>query len=207
MKRLSSSLALAFAVLLAAVSPATATPAVGLSRDGITYSSSLDAPLFDPVIRWVPGDVRTESFYVRNLRADDADLSVDVLGVSVDSLLASGDLVVAARGADGVWQDVNSPGTHRLVSAVDLASGRASRVDVKVALSGRATNITQIQRLALDVRVLLTQDTGGLVPDDGLDALPDTGAPALWSFITGLALVAGGIILVQRRREKENSDV
>ncbi|MET0930697.1 MAG: LPXTG cell wall anchor domain-containing protein [Aeromicrobium sp.] len=207
MRRFGSYVAASLAILLAAMTPASAHPAVGLSRDGITYSSSLDAPLFDPVIRWVPGDIRTESFYVRNLRADDADLAIDVMSGSVDSLLESGDLMVAARGDDGTWQDVRSPGTHTLVSAVDLASGNASRVDVKVAFSGASTNVTQVQRLNLDVRVRLSQDMDGIVPDDALDMLPDTGAPTLWSLIAGLTLVAGGIVLVQRRREKENSDV
>lgn len=207
MRRLGSCLAASLMIMLAATTPAAATSPVGLSRDGVTFSSSLDAPLFDPVIRWVPGDIRTESFYVRNLHADDSDLAIDVMGASVDSLLESGDLMVAARGAGGTWQDVRSPGTHTLVSAVDLASGNASRVDVKVAFSGESTNVTQVRRLDLDVRVRLSQDTDGLVPDDGLDMLPDTGAPALWSFIAGLILVTGGIILVQGRREKENSDV
>lgn len=206
MMRIGSTIGCSIAILIASVTPASAAPAVGLSRDGVTYSSSLEAPLFDPDIRWVPGDSRTESFFVRNLAADDADLSIDVLGVSVDSLMQTGDLTVSARGADGTWRDVSAPGTHRLVSAVDLATGRAARVDVKVDLSSGSTNVSQVRRLALDVRVLLSQDLG-TPPDDLFGALPDTGAPAPWSLVAGLALVAGGITLARQRRNKESSHV
>ena len=193
-------------IVLAAASPAVAGSRIGLSRDGVTFTRSLDAPLFDPAILWVPGEVRAESFYVRNLAPDDADLAIDVIGESGDSLLATGHVMVSARGGDDVWRDVTTAGVHRLVSATDLVAGRAAKVDVKVALLEGASNTTQTRRLDLDVRVLLSQDAGRPVPDDS-GMLPATGAPALWSLIAGVCLVAAGIVLVRRRREKENSHV
>lgn len=205
MRRISTQIAVALLVVLASMTPSAASPQIGLSRDGITFAPSLDAPLFDPVLRWVPGDMRIESFYVRNLAVDDGDLSIDIIESS-DSMLETGGLMVSARGGDAIWRDVTAPGTHRIVSAADLATGRTAKVDVRVALLPDAANPTQVRRLGLDVRVLLSQDVDRSTPDDS-GLLPDTGAPASWSLIAGLALVAGGTVLVQARRKKENSHV
>lgn len=206
MRRIVSHAAVVLVIVLASTTPAAASSEIGLSRDGIAFAPKLDAPLFDPATLWVPGDVRTETFYVRNQATDNADMSIDVIGASRDSLMDTGALMVSLRGSDAVWHDVTDPGMQRVVSAADLASGRAARIDVKVALLNGAPNMTQVRHLDLDVRVLLSQDTGRPTPvDSGL--LPDTGAPTLWSLIVGLCLVAVGTVLVQSRREKENHHV
>lgn len=207
MSRLVACVFAVIALVVASMTPAVASPSVGLSRDGVSFGPSLDPPLFDPGIRWVPGDTRSASFYVRNQARDDADVAIDVLGVRTDSLLDTGDLTVSARGGGGAWSDVTSPGTHRLVSRVDVPAGNSTRVDVTVAFASESSNASELRRLDLDIRVLLSQDVGDLVTGGGSGLLPDTGAPALWSLIASLILMAGGSVLVQGHRQKENSHV
>jgi len=190
-------------MMLASACPAAADDRIDLSRDGVTWSESLDAPLFDSGTRWVPGDVRSARFYVRNEADQDADLSIDVLGTTVDSLLRTGDLTVSARGGGGPWRDVTTPGRHRLVSTTDIESGETSEVDVTVAFAPASANGSQARTLDLDLLVRLTQDPSDLAPD-GRSLLPTTGGPAAWVLITGLALLGAGILAASRRRDKED---
>ncbi|NRQ50535.1 LPXTG cell wall anchor domain-containing protein [Aeromicrobium stalagmiti] len=204
--------ALALVLILGAALPAAADPEVGLSDDGVTFGPRLTEPLYDPAVVWVPGDERVRTFYVRNESDDDARLSIDVLGSTVDSLMDTGDLSVSARGDGGPWQGVSTAGTHRLVSGVDLPSGDVSRVDVEVALDPTSVNSSQRRRLDVDFRVRLVQKPAGVEdagetvdPPDGL--LPDTGGPVTWVVLVAACLIGGGTILTSRRHEKEDSHV
>lgn len=198
------------ASLLSAVTiagPAHASDEIGLSLDGVTFSSSLSEPLFDPDFRWVPGDEQTRTFYVRNQSRDGADLAVDVLGNKVDSLLGTGDLTIRARGNLGTWHDLDDPGTHRLVDSVGLEASDVARVDVAVSFAGGSSNQSQLRRLELDFRIGLGQDIAELDGGDGGGLLPATGGPALAVLVTGLALVGAGLTVASRRREKEEHHV
>lgn len=176
---------------------------IGLSRDGVTWSGSLEGPLFDRDFRWVPGDEQEQSFYVRNESVDPAVLAVEVLGRQSDSLIETGDLTISARGGDGPWLDVSVPGTHALVSSVRAESGAPTRVDVRVGFDPASTNQSQVRQLDLDLRVTLRQD--GVGPA-GAGLLPGTGGPATVWVLIGLLLLALGIVTA-RSRQKEISHV
>ncbi|EFQ83860.1 LPXTG-motif cell wall anchor domain protein [Aeromicrobium marinum DSM 15272] len=206
MIRSTTTVVLALVLALLVSSPAAADPRIGLSNDGVTFGQGLAQPLYDPEVRWVPGDTRGSSFFVRNQAGEAAFLSIDVLGSEVDSLLETGDLTISARGADGPWRDISTTGTQRLVEDLGISSGQVTRVDVEVSFAPESVNQSQTKQLELDFRVRLTQDPNGVVDiDDGV--LPGTGGAPLPALIIGLALLGGGIIATSRRRQEENDHV
>lgn len=190
------------ALLVGSAAPAVADaePDVELSVDGVTWGPDLTVPLFDPDIRWVPGDTRSATFRVRNSSGDPARLSVDVLGTAVHSLLDTGSLTVAARGGGGAWKVISTPGTHRLVSAVPVAPGGSSRVEIVVAFSAAAANQSMRQDLDLRFRLRLTQ----AAPEGhtGVHDLPDTGGPPPQFLLLGAALAVAGIHQITRTSRK-----
>jgi LPXTG-motif cell wall-anchored protein len=224
-------LVLLVATLLAVVAaPASAEGEIGVSPDGVHWSSSLGAPLFDPTLRWVPGDTRESSMYVRNQAAQAAEMVVDVVGAEVDSLLETGDLTVSGRVDDGDWRDLAGPGTHRLLDAVAARPGEVLKVDLRVAFAATSVNVSQALSLNLNLRVGLTQaeagsndpGTGGTIgePDDSdagsgqddsgsgaIGLLPGTGGPASWVLVTGVALLVTGTIVASRRRKEDELNV
>jgi hypothetical protein len=202
---------IALAPVLAAA-PAHADGELGLSRDGVHWHERLVRPLFDPDIRWVPGDVRTARFYVRNLAPDAGTLSVDVERVRRRALADSGFLHVVARADGAPWTALADGDLARLIDGDDLASGRTIPVDVRVALGAAAPNETMVLSSDLDFRVTLRDadavSSNGAVPRDGTVLqdglrLPATGAVVPpWLPPTGVALVAVGLWLLAGRRRR-----
>lgn len=199
---------------------AHASDEIGLSTDGSTWASILPEPLFASAIRWVPGDSRTESFFVRNQASDDGDLSVRVLASAQDDLMETGDLRISARSGEGPWSRVDEPGTHVLVERV-LAPGERERVDVRVDFDPASTNVSRLRSLDLQLDARLTRsvpdpagerDEKALVGDEEIvsDAgerfgvgglLPGTGGAAFWLLLlAGAAAVAGAATLTHRGR-------
>lgn len=186
----------------------SATPAradetvIGLSPDGVHWSGSLARPLFDPAVRWVPGDVRTARFWVRNQHPDAGDLTVDLERVRRAELLDSGWLDVSARAGAAPWTAVHDGGgLAELLDADDLASGDPVRVEVRVRMGRDAPNGTMVLSTDLDLRVTIV-DADAVAPAVG--ALPDTGtAVPPWLPPLALGLVATGGWLVLRRRRDE----
>lgn len=206
------SLVAAAAVLLA--TPAAADPGrIGLSADGRTWAPTLPAPLFDPNLRWVPGDRRVATFWVRNESGDPADLTIEIVGVGDDSLLRTGDLTVAARPDGGTWREVSHVGTRRLASEVAAPPGRARRVDVAVTLDADSTNRSMTRSVALRMRVVLQQSVPATAPDEARTGdpaprpgvLPTVGGPALWLLLGAVASIATGACLRARHGVAERA--
>jgi len=200
MKRL---MALALAVGLVLIGgPASAANEIGLSRNGVTFTSSLSGSLFDPAFVWVPGDVESETFYVRNQGGDTARLTVDILGEQVSELIESGDLhVTATSGSQGTT--ISSAGDHRLLTVPDVQADQIVPVKVTVAFDEASTNETQLLSSDLTFRINLKQTSAvlGEGDEDGDGLLPDTGAMTpLW--LAGLAAICigSGAALISRRR-------
>jgi hypothetical protein len=199
-------------VLLLTAAPAHAADELGLSRDGVTWTPQLTDPLFDSSVRWVPGDVRSESFFVRNQSSADGRLSIDILGTSIHTLLDTGDVDIDAQGAGGAWVVVSSPGTHRLLSEGSVPAGGVREVVVTVHFDPASTNVSQLKSLELAFRVNLVQDVaadgsdgsdGADGDDDGSGILPDTGAPPAWWGIVGVAILGLGVGATRGARPRE----
>ncbi|MFV0375101.1 MAG: LPXTG cell wall anchor domain-containing protein [Microbacterium sp.] len=197
-----SATAVAVALVLAIAAPARAAGEIGLSADGVTWGSTLPQPLFDAAIRWVPGDVRTARFYVRNQTADGIRTDVDLVASRVEELITTGDLSIDVRIAGGEWVPTTVTGTQRL-SSESIPAGGSYPVDVRVRFFKESANVSQSLPLDLQLRVTLTET----VPDGGSNGggstpnLPVTGGSFdLSSAVVGVTAVGLGIVLAARRR-------
>ncbi|MFT4188474.1 MAG: hypothetical protein QM621_07805 [Aeromicrobium sp.] len=204
-----------FALLLLVSSPARAAEEIGVSRDGVTWSQTLPTPLFDPSVRWVPGDVRTSTFYVRNDGSSAAYLTVAARGADDDRLLADDDIALRARVAGGDWTPLENGASGIALTEQSIARGEVAEIDVEAAFAWESANQSQTKQLALRFDVRLTaaeaSDGGGVDPDEGdpddsglvAGLLPRTGAGVtLWSALTGLVLLLVGSRLTRRRAEE-----
>lgn len=188
--------------------PAHAADEIALSRDGRTWSSALREPLFAPQLRWVPGDVRTSSFHVRNDSATGGDLVVEL----VDARDEPGhrpptgrgfvrrDLTVSSRVAGGPWlgpRASDRPGR----SVVTVPAGGRRRVDVRVAFDASSTLRSRTAALDLRLRVSLAESTSSSAGAGGA-ALPMVGgaASAPWLLAAGVAALGAGLHLRRRQR-------
>lgn len=202
--------ALATLAVVGAAAPASADDEIGLSRDGVSWSRQLDAPLFDDGFLWVPGDVEQESFLVRNDGPSDGELAVDVLTDDPDGLLAADAFHLEARIGTGEWVEIVDGTTVLEPAVLDVPQGARSRVTVRGTFLPETTD--HMDEVApFRVRVTLSEagEVGGEIEGNGDGevggevALPDTGSPfgagVVW---VAAALIGAGIALVRPGRER-----
>lgn len=203
---------MALVVLVLTGSPASAADEIGLSPDGVTFTPELAQPLFDSAIRWVPGDSRSATFFVRNQGGSAARLAVDILGRVPSDLLDTGDISITATGGGTSLTPATDGGTHRLLSRDSLDDGQVVPITITIAFDEDSTNETQLLASTIDFRVTLNGiaaiDSNGAEGQlsDGNAALPDTGAPGLLglAIFAALCLGAGGA-LISRRTDTEGA--
>ena len=176
---------------------------VGVSLDGTHYEESLDAPLFDPRVRWVPGDVRTTDIWVRNQADEAGDLTIDLVPQARQNLFDSGHLTVSARAGTGPWMTVREGEPLRLLARKDVPSRAEVPVTVRVTLAPEAPNGTMVLATDFDLEVTLVdaRASGSDGDHDGPGGLlPATGSPTSWWVLPlGLLLLAGGALMLARR--------
>lgn len=192
---------------------ASATGELGISKNGVDFAASVDN-LFAPDMIWVPGDVRTETFYVRNQGRTPAKLTIDILGSRAASLIDTGDLRIKAFVAGGKFLPVSDRRRHRLLTLEDVPNGRIVPVTVTVAFDDTSTNESQLLSAELHFKVNLTQTaqvrgaeaTGGRSTANGDNnrLLPDTGAPdfLLLGTLAMICLGAGTTFISRRTPTK-----
>ncbi|MEU6137165.1 LPXTG cell wall anchor domain-containing protein [Nocardioides sp. NPDC047086] len=208
---------------LAAAAPAAAsTEPVQLSNDGRTWGVDLPRPLFEPEVRWVPGDSREATFWVRDAGESRGALTVSADIRDADGLVAEGAMSLRLRRGDGRWQEVR-PGDR--ASLGWLERGSQDRIGVIATYAPASGNDTMDRSLTFSLDVRLTGEDatgpGGATPpggngngdgngdgegagDGGL--LPDTGSPVTWSLIAlASLLIGGGTALVLRSKRKGRS--
>lgn len=211
--RLLRLLATLLVLLAIGVAPAYAAQPVQLSNDGRTWAPDLPAPLFDPAVRWVPGDVREASFWVRNAGPDAGTLSVTALVADADGLLAKHAMRLRLRDASGSWTTV-APGSRASLGA--LADGARTRVVVSAAYAAASGNDTERDTLRFSLRVRLTgadeaaghaggPSSGGHAGGQGPGGLlPGTGNPVTWWLCLLAAIsLGGGTALVVRSKRRD----
>lgn len=188
-------------VLLATVpgaAPAHAADDIGLSPDGVVWYDALHRPLFDPAVSWVPGDVETASFYVRNVGPSAARLTIDLRDVRGVELLGADDIVITARRGGGRWLSVENGDAATTLTDSAIRQGGQTRVDVRIRFRWQAPNRVMLGRLPLDFEVRLVQagpsDTG----------LPDTGSDIgrLVVLLAGILIGCGLALLAAARRTR-----
>ncbi|SDJ76070.1 hypothetical protein SAMN05428985_101324 [Nocardioides sp. YR527] len=204
---------LVISTLAAAAPSAAATEPVQLSNDGRTWAADLPEPLFDPETRWVPGDSRAATFWVRDAGESRGALSVSADIRDTDRLVAEGAMNLRLRRGSGEWQEVR-PGSS--ISLGRLERGGRERIGVVATYAPGSGNDTMDSAFTFSLDVRLTGDdatgddgTGpvGDVPEAQAPAggglLPDTGSPVRWWLIALASLsIGGGTALVLRSKRK-----
>lgn len=186
-----------------AAAPAHADGEIGLSEDGVTWTTTLVDPIFEPDFRFMPGDVEERDFQVRNDGPSDGVLTVDVLASDPDALLANDDFLVEAQVGAGPWTNVE-PGTTR--AATELTIPQGAQTDVRIRATFVLESTSEDEAIPFSVRLTMSEDgdVGGVDAGDGDgDAggggdvggvddgiLPDTGSP----FGLGLIWLAAGLV-------------
>jgi len=200
----------------AEAAPAPSTGLIGLSADGVSWGTSLSAPLFDPRVRWVPGDTRTAVFWVRNQAPSSGDVSVRFSPTVTLSGVDAQALRVRARAGDRAWTDVVGPAGQDLLDGDGLPAGQSTPVALQVQMRSDAPNTSMVLSTGLDLDVMvrdaLASDgaaDGPVVADGAAGQLPQTGSllPAWAAPIAGgLVLTGAGLLLVAARRRRTDSD-
>ncbi len=207
------------------VPTAQAAGELGLSWDGRTWLEQLSEPMFDPAARWVPGDVGTKAFHVRNQSESGANLNIAVVTRDDDGLLRHEDIGLSARVGAGDWVDLKRTDKNFKLNSDALPVGESRKVDVRAHFDFASPNRSQRKQLALQFRVVLSDakvspddfegpgDVNGepIVPvdpgnvdDDSKGPLPNTGAPAVgWFIIAGGIAIGIGLALIKRRKREE----
>jgi hypothetical protein len=186
-------------VLLAGLTlapPAYAGDQLQVSADGVHWSDHLDAPLFNPAVRWVPGDVRVADFWVRSRAGDRGRLTLAVSTTDPDGLLARGDIGLVARADTGQWQALDVDGRTELTG---VPAGGDARVQVRARFASTATNGSRHDRLPITFRATLTEASAEDGTPGGSGVLPDTGS-AVPGWLLPLAGLATAVGLVLWRR-------
>lgn len=211
-RSLAASAAVATLGVVGAAAPAFADDEIGVSRDGVSWSRQLDAPLFDEGFLWVPGDVEQESFLVRNDGPSAGEVTVDVLAEDPDGLLASDAFTLEARVGTGPWVEVLDGSTTPEPAVLDVPEGARTRVTVRGTFAPETTDhMDEVAPFRVRVTMSEDGDVGG--EDDGGDdggdvggtddGLPDTGSPLgaglVWA---AAALIGAGIALVRPGRDR-----
>ncbi|MCX6401333.1 MAG: hypothetical protein NTX33_15555 [Propionibacteriales bacterium] len=206
----------AAAVIAFGAAPAHADDEIGLSRDGVTWTTELAAPLFAPDFRFVPGDVEVRSFRVRNDGPSDGVLTVDVVASDPDALLVADDFIIEARVGGGPWLDVDT-GTTRVVTELKVPENAQSQVQVRATFDWDST--VQLKSVPFHVELTLSEDGDVAGEEEGngegngdgevggeSGGLPDTGSGfgpgTIW---LAAALIGAGIALVRPRRERHKA--
>lgn len=189
--------------------PARAGDGIGLSTDGEHWAPSIEVPLFARDIRWVPGDRRTRSFYVRNDGPGPASLSIGVRAADVDRLLTDNQVALSARADVGPWVRLAHGQPRFRLSEATLADGDVVRVEVRVRFRWYSTNESQRASVPFVLAVTLGASgrDDGLGQDDG--ELPGVGSSVPVALVwLALALIGIGALLLGRlARRTEGGDV
>lgn len=230
-RRSTAALLMAAAVVVAAVVPSYADDYIGLSMDGQHWSTSLSHPLFAPRVRWVPGDVGTRSFWVRNQGASDARMRICVASGDADGLLADRDIRLRARVDGGSWVPLRNGVANRELSSAAIPEEGRRRVDVQVVFAPSSRNQSQRSRLRLRFVVTLSQAVGGVTthhdspgsasagigPADAghsghsadsrlAGILPGTGSSVTVGLVwAAAALIGSGVAILLARRKNDES--
>ncbi|MCD9153087.1 hypothetical protein [Aeromicrobium duanguangcaii] len=236
MRRLVSAVVAAAGLVLAGIAPATAAGEIGVSRDGEHWSEALTERLFDPNARWVPGDVQTASFYVRNQGSSNARLVLTVRSGDRDELWSRGHVELRARTqgeSQGQWVTLSNGRPAGELTQESLAPGSAVKIEVEADApfdeDNPAENESQDGHLDLTFGLRLIGDNAAGTGRDSDNAtgsrqdadrasgsdgwLAHTGAPAsaLWLWLAAAATAVGTAFVVAGRqeekgREKEEGD-
>lgn len=220
--------ALLVSVLLALWSaPAHAADEIGFSNDGVTWAPALAQPLFDPEFRWVPGDSRTATFFVRNQGPTSAVMTIEARSADADELLGHDDIHLHARVAGGSWVPLRNGIASASLTDEGFDAGDVVQIEINAAFDPATVNQSQSKSLPLTFEVTLA-DAASIPAPEGPDSetpgvetpgsgetaagparggvLPSAGAavgPGL--LLAALMLCALGAVMIARRSSDDDA--
>jgi hypothetical protein len=188
------------ALALLGAGAALAASPIGVSSNGKTWTGSLSKPIFDANVLWVPGDVRTGTFYVRNQATDAGSLSLRADALDPDGLV---------RRDGGAWSALPADGQQHRLATAQLGASKSTRIEVRAVFDSASPNRSQKESVTVRFSVGLTESRAGVSGPDGSSSgglLPNTGGVSFWVLLFGLGLaVSGGltVFLVGRDRSED----
>lgn len=169
---------------------------LGLSRDGNTWTSSLQQPLLDKSFVWVPGDKKSVTVFARNDSAEAAQLSINLVDQAGQQLIDQDliDVDVEIKG-----KPVELTEQAQLI-VPQFGAGASEPVKISVSFTAEALNDTQLTKTPITLQLHLRQ----LFDDLDDDRLPNTGAPpATMIIFAGLLSLGAGANLLRSTTAKE----
>ncbi len=208
MSRLLCATVLAMFALTVGSTPAYAADELEVSEDGIVWRDSIDDPLFDTPVHWVPGDDETRQFWIRNNSSSEGSWRMGVDGLD-SGLFQSGDVDIRVKAGGSAWNSLESTGSPM---SGKLPAGEVMRFDVNVKFDEASTNPSQNEVLPLAFNFEVSEAIGsaGETNQDDVSGLNRTGAELVPNLILAgtVASLAGALLIVaiRRRREPQRSE-
>lgn len=198
---------LVVSALAGSTGPARAAdgPPGELSRDGATWTTSIDEALFTPQLAWRPGEVRVSTIFVRNASSEAGDVEI-VLDREQVGDATGGYLVLQARLGDQPWAAIDLDADIQRIHADGLRAGVRVPLIMRASLSSSAPQSTTVPADALRLRVTVVSDTP-TAPSAAVE--PDRSnahlvlAPV---FLVSAVLVALGFLIWRRRGTRRSED-
>jgi hypothetical protein len=213
-------------VLGGTVAPASAAAdSVLVSRDGVTFATTLDGGLFDGAGMLIPGQSVSRSLYIRNPSGAASALRVSIRNlVSTSTVFAEGvslSSLDSVPGSTPVSQPLSALSPCDVVtSAASIAAGDTVKLTLTFTMADLTASVAQSDRASLDLMVAMRDAAAGAFSgsacrDDGT-LLANTGSFRTVAFTGGslpVPLIAGGglllgvgmfLIVARRRRQSED---
>lgn len=187
--------------------PAPGEDRLLVSRDGAHWSNELESPVFADHLQWVPGDVRTATFYVQNHGGTDARLSVRTDRMPTSNELQEPELLVEARADGGAWKQIPMRTDAAEEASVGLGIAESadrvesSQIEVRASFSEAAANQTQRQSAQLAFTVILEGSVISRNPVPGTVASTGGSNPVWVGAVAAAALGVGAAMIGGSWRE------
>lgn len=203
--------------VLPAVSAQAAPPEVLVSTDGTNFSPNLSSGVFDSLGLLIPGGTLTASLWVKNDSPDPGLVRVSVADLVVPSIEFGTGVILSSN--DGSQLRTASLGELAvcsvIVPSVSVPPGGVLQINLAVRMLDVDGLTAQGESGNLGLRVSMRDVAGGPFPTaSGCPSFAAPGGPLAFTGAQGilpvavfaLALVAGGLVLILRRRRNEEAE-
>jgi hypothetical protein len=197
-------------VLGGTVAPASAAAdSVLVSRDGVTFATTLDGGLFDGAGMLIPGQSVSRSLYIRNPSGAASALRVSIRNlVSTSTVFAEGvslSSLDSVPGSTPVSQPLSALSPCDVVtSAASIAAGDTVKLTLTFTMADLTASVAQSDRASLDLMVAMRDAAAGAF--SGSACRDDGTLPVPLIAGGGLLLGVGMFLIVARRRRQSEDD-
>lgn len=219
--------------LLSTVPPAAAVASessrVQVSRDGLAFAPTLDAPLFDNPPALVPQEQESRTLWIRNTSDSDTQVRVSVRDIETSSSALAESLTVTTTDRTGELSSYSAAALEdctTLAPSTLIPAGETLVLNIRIRMKDVADQVAQEEWMRFSANIDAQDAAAGPLPDDGCDdagasdsngvpiigepsgsgtadPLAVTGSePSLYVFVAGVALLGFGALLRLSRRRR-----